>query len=501
MKHYRLISFVTNFLSILASFGLAYASRFGWSSDEPAFNNINDALVLSLLLLSYLIAFFVYNPSKTVGSASVFRRIKEAVINNLIMAVVFTSVSYLTRASDSIPRGFFLYFFVINAALFFVIARITDHLSSRYNKKHRPSAVVYTDRKDFDKVISNILRNGDPNLKITGLVHIGAGKKETLYKVKISERKTKKSPSYTLEKVDNKTIPTLVKISHVDTSYDFTEDKNRTPVEFLTTHPVDSVVISTDHVNSDKIREIIDQLAEMGITTIVTLDSYDIENLNSHFEDYGTLAVVRLAPRIFTDGELFAKRVLDVFGGLVGSVFCLIIGLFLAPLIYLEDRGPIIFKQIRIGRNGRPFTIYKFRSMYIDAESHLKDVLKDNKMKGAMIKVDNDPRITKIGKFIRKASLDEFPQFFNVLKGDMSLVGYRPPVVAEYEQYKASNKRRMMLKPGITGYWQVSGRSNITDFDEVLRLDNYYIDHWSIWFDIKILLKTVLVVFKREGAE
>jgi lipopolysaccharide/colanic/teichoic acid biosynthesis glycosyltransferase len=147
--------------------------------------------------------------------------------------------------------------------------------------------------------------------------------------------------------------------------------------------------------------------------------------------------------------------------------------------------------------------MYKFRSMYRDAEARRKKLMKEggNEMDGAMFKMKDDPRITKVGKFIRKTSLDEFPQFFNVLKGDMSLVGTRPPMVDEYNQYSRHHKRRLSLKPGITGLWQTSGRSEITDFEEVVRLDCYYIDHWSILFDIKILFMTVIAVITGKGSE
>lgn len=162
---------------------------------------------------------------------------------------------------------------------------------------------------------------------------------------------------------------------------------------------------------------------------------------------------------------------------------------------------PAIFVQKRVGKNGRIFNFYKFRSMYIDAEKRKKELMAQNQMQGGMFKMDNDPRITPTGQFIRKTSLDELPQFYNVLVGDMSLVGTRPPTVDEFEKYTPSQKRRLNFKPGITGLWQVSGRSNITDFDEVVKLDVEYIDNWSIWSDIKILLKTIFVVFKKEGSK
>ena len=159
------------------------------------------------------------------------------------------------------------------------------------------------------------------------------------------------------------------------------------------------------------------------------------------------------------------------------------------------------FKQKRVGKNGRYFFIYKFRSMYKDAEARKKELMDKNEMNGLMFKMTDDPRITKVGKFIRKTSIDELPQFFNVLKGDMSLVGTRPPTVDEFKQYEGHHKRRLSMKPGITGLWQVSGRSNIEDFEEVVKLDLQYIDNWCLALDFKILIKTVGVIFFGRGAK
>lgn len=203
---------------------------------------------------------------------------------------------------------------------------------------------------------------------------------------------------------------------------------------------------------------------------------------------------------------------MDIAGGLVGCILTLILTVIIGPIIYLKSPGPIFFSQIRIGLNGKRFKIYKFRSMYMDAEERKKELMSQNKMDGLMFKMDYDPRIIGsekkgkdgkpkgIGNFIRKTSLDEFPQFFNVLKGDMSLVGTRPPTVDEWEQYELHHRSRMSTKPGITGMWQVSGRSDITDFEEVVRLDTQYIENWSLGLDIKILLKTVVSVLKSEGS-
>ena len=205
---------------------------------------------------------------------------------------------------------------------------------------------------------------------------------------------------------------------------------------------------------------------------------------------------------------------MDIAGGIVGCLITVIIFIFVAPAIYIKSPGPIFFSHDRVGKNGRIFKMYKFRSMYLDAEERKQALMEQNKHKdGLMFKMDDDPRIIGsekkdkngkpkgIGNFIRNTSLDEFPQFWNVLKGDMSLVGTRPPTVDEWNKYNATHRVRLSVKPGITGMWQVSGRSEITDFDEVVALDREYLENWSLALDIKILLKTVLVVLLRRGAE
>jgi len=206
---------------------------------------------------------------------------------------------------------------------------------------------------------------------------------------------------------------------------------------------------------------------------------------------------------IVSSWQLLVKRLMDIAGGLVGCIFTGIIYIFIAPIMKVKSPGPVFFSQVRMGKNGKPFKIYKFRSMYMDAEERKKELMEKNNIKdGLMFKMDDDPRIIKgIGHFIRKTSLDEFPQFWNILKGDMSLVGTRPPTMDEWDKYELHHRRRLAIKPGLTGMWQVSGRSEITDFEEVVELDTKYIEQWSIGLDIKILFKTVTVVFTGSGAK
>lgn len=198
-------------------------------------------------------------------------------------------------------------------------------------------------------------------------------------------------------------------------------------------------------------------------------------------------------------GHLY-KRILDLAGGFVGLLVLIAVYPFVAIAIKLDSEGAVLFKQDRIGKNGRIFKLYKFRSMYVDAEERKKEFMHANQMNGPMFKLTHDPRVTRVGKYLRRTSLDELPQVLNVLKGEMSLVGTRPPIASEIEGYELGHYKRISAKPGITGLWQVSGRNEITDFDEIVKLDCQYLENWFFRDDLKILLKTVAVVLKRKGA-
>ena len=232
----------------------------------------------------------------------------------------------------------------------------------------------------------------------------------------------------------------------------------------------------------------------------------------SFVENVNGFNVITMAANYASPLQLFLKRLLDLFGGLIGSIFALLIVLIFGPMVRKKSPGPVLFKQERIGHNGKHFRIYKIRTMYLDAEERKNEFLDQNRVEnGMMFKLDFDPRIigneilpdgtkkTGIGEWLREHSLDEFPQFWNVLIGNMSLVGTRPPTVDEWEKYTYHHRARLSFKPGITGMWQVSGRSEITDFEEVVRLDTEYIEHWDLGLDLRILLKTIIAVLNGDG--
>ena len=271
-------------------------------------------------------------------------------------------------------------------------------------------------------------------------------------------------------------------------------------VTYATRSVVDQVVINLPSENF-LIADFVSQFEMMGLPVAVNIAALEfVTNSEKAIQRFGNSSVVNFSTTFYRSSDVALKRMMDITGSLFGLMICGIVSIFLVPLIK-KDGGPAIFAQDRVGRNGRIFKFYKFRSMRVDAEEIKKDLMSQNQMQGGMFKIENDPRITKIGHFIRKTSLDELPQFWNVLKGDMSLVGTRPPTLDEYMKYTPEQKRRLSFKPGITGLWQISGRSNITNFDDVVKLDVSYLDGWTIWKDIEILLKTIKVVVMKDGAK
>ena len=256
---------------------------------------------------------------------------------------------------------------------------------------------------------------------------------------------------------------------------------------------------------------LIEQCREMAIPVHIRLP-ISSSGGKSFIEKVGGYNVLTMTANYVSPWKLVIKRIFDILGGLAGSFLALLIIAIVGPKIKKESPGPILFKQTRIGLNGKRFKCYKIRSMYMDAEERKKDLMAQNRVSdGMMFKLDFDPRIignkiidgkqvTGIGEKIRSSSLDEFPQFFNILRGDMSLVGTRPPTEDEWEKYKYHHRARLATKPGLTGMWQVSGRSKITDFEEVVKLDTEYINNWSLGLDIRILLKTIKAVMKKDGA-
>lgn len=281
---------------------------------------------------------------------------------------------------------------------------------------------------------------------------------------------------------------------------------------YIMSNPVDAVYIDCS-ISDSGIARLMDECYQMAVPVHYHVSELKKYGMSQFVEKIGGTTCLTTTLKYASSSQLLVKRIVDIIGGFVGSLITVFLMLILGPIIKISSPGPILYSQERIGLNGKRFKIYKFRSMYLDADKQKKELMEKNRIKdGMMFKMEFDPRVignkelpdgtkkTGVGEFIRRTSLDEFPQFFNVLLGNMSLVGTRPPTVDEWEKYEYHHRARLSCKPGITGLWQVSGRSNITDFERVVDLDTQYISTWSLGLDIKILFKTIAVVMGHKGA-
>ncbi|HET7624571.1 MAG TPA: sugar transferase [Verrucomicrobiae bacterium] len=283
-------------------------------------------------------------------------------------------------------------------------------------------------------------------------------------------------------------------------------DLTQTPIpklaEFLHEHSVNGVILSAKHSYFEQVEAVIRACELEGIEVWLIADFFSTQISRTSFDDFLGRPVLVFSTTPEASWQSVSKQVVDLFGSFALLVICAIPLLFVALLIRLTSPGPVLFRQQRSGLNGRPFTILKFRTMVTDAEQRKHELASMNEMSGPVFKMTNDPRITPIGKILRKFSIDELPQLFNVLRGEMSLVGPRPLPVAEVKQFNdLAHRRRLSVKPGLTCLWQISGRNEVTDFKDWVRLDLEYIDNWSIWLDLKILWRTIPAVLLGSGAK
>lgn len=411
--------------------------------------------------------------------------LRNCVVTYALLAVVLLLTKNEIIDSRYLFISSFIVFFVIDLMLRYITKK--SMLKKITNSRHTTQTGIITIYSKADKYITDLQLDWTKNIKAVALLD-AEYENNGYYCITSYEEsapiKTRTDEIYNIPVVANK----------------------ENLMGWIRTAALDEVYINLPAGNESYITILIEELEDMGITVHVNIPILEKILQNSKFDNINCSMVAGhpvaiFAPAVHNDREIILKKTTDFIGGLLGTVLSLPIILITAIPLLIESPGPLIFKQARVGKNGRIFNIYKLRSMYADAEKRKQALMAQNKMDGHMFKMDNDPRITKVGKFIRKYSIDELPQFWNVLKGDMSLIGTRPPTVEEFEQYESHHKRRLSMKPGITGLWQVSGRSNIQDFEEVVKLDCEYIDTWSPALDIKILFKTVNVVLTHKGAE
>ena len=286
--------------------------------------------------------------------------------------------------------------------------------------------------------------------------------------------------------------------------FNFIEAPLQQLVELLHDHSASGVIVSAKQAYFERVESVIKLCELEGVEAWLVADFFGPQIAHASLDElFGhPLLVFRTAPE--TSWQSLAKMLMDFFGALVLLVLLIVIPVIplIALVIKLTSPGPVLFRQQRSGLNGAPFTLYKFRTMVTNAEQFKHELEAMNEMRGPVFKVTNDPRITRIGKWLRRYSLDELPQLLNVVRGEMSLVGPRPLPVDEVKRFNdLAHRRRLSVKPGITCLWQISGRNQITDFREWVRLDLEYIDNWSLWLDVKILLRTIPAVFAATGAK
>lgn len=262
---------------------------------------------------------------------------------------------------------------------------------------------------------------------------------------------------------------------------------------------VNEVMMAAQNTSPDLVMRVMNACQEFGVSFSMIPSLFHVLTSRIQVREVAGVPIFALEERIFLRSSRLLKRAIDLVAGVIVSVAAAPLFIFIAILIRLESRGPILYAQTRMGKGARPFRCFKFRSMYEDADARLQDLAAQNEAQGPLFKIRNDPRRTKVGRFIRKFSIDELPQLINVLKGEMSLVGPRPPLPKEVDQYESWQRKRFEVLPGMTGLAQISGRSDLT-FDETLRFDFYYIENWSPLYDLKIMLKTIPKVILARGA-
>lgn len=452
-------------LALVCSYFLAHFCKF--KTLQFSYKKEMYTIVLLLILLFCVLYTLVVNHSNKFLQRGYL--VEFVYVTKYVACLFFTmaSILFLTKMAEDYSRlmfGLFIVFAEIVTLLFHLLWK--RYMKSYYKDEKNQVKMLVITEKEYAKELQDMLKERmDIGYHFLGYVLWDADKDES-----------------------------------VETEIPFlgNADNYLEKVKLL---PLDEVFIYLPGANKKTIRDIINAFQMMGVICHYSIDVADIHTNVRTIDNMAGFNVVTYSMNPVDYNKRMVKRCMDIFGALIGSLITVVLYPFIALAIKMESKGPVLFKQKRVGRNGRVFSIYKFRSMYMDAEERKKELEAQNEMSGLMFKMDNDPRITKVGAFLRKTSLDELPQFFNILKGDMSLVGTRPPTVDEYERYNFHYKRRLSMTPGLTGMWQVSGRSEITDFDDVVKYDLEYIDNWSLSLDVKILFRTVGVVLMRKGSK
>ena len=477
-KYQYILTFLADAVALIVSVLLSYLIFGIWLQVIPQTYTDKDYLQFYLILaLTFLIGFIGFDQEQDITS----RRFRGDLLRSAEMTLIIGAASAFLMIVAKISLADSRYFF------FGILA---------FNFLLQPLVLA---------VIKLYLRYSDQKVTSTKLVGVLTveNRAEAILR-DLRKDWTKELCGVALMDATNDEIGTQIQGVPVKAGFsDF--------MEWVRRDALDEVYIDVPYDTGNSLTGYLIELESMGLDvhfSVPMLEKVYGENsqagckhIASNLEHRGKAYLIGISTVHHSIRSQVLKRAMDICGALVGLVISVPIIAITAIPLKLESPGPLFFKQKRVGLNGRIFEIYKLRSMYTDAEKRKKELMAQNEMNGLMFKMTDDPRITKVGKFIRKTSIDELPQFWNVLRGEMSLVGTRPPTVDEYDRYESHHKRRLSMKPGITGMWQVSGRSSVQNFEDVVRLDTEYIDNWSLKLDIEILLKTVKVVFARDGAK
>lgn len=474
LKHYDFI--IYDLLCLQISFLLSYIARNGLTNPYASRLYCNMAIFIEI---ADLLVMFFFETFKNVLKRGVYRETVTTIQHVILVELLSVLYLFSLHEGQNYSR-IVLYMTGLLYALLSLLVRLVWKrivFTRKMKKEGKRSLLIVAESGRLQEAISNVRLKSLELYDIVGLVSIDCD-------------------------MEGQKVGGIPVVGNLETC-----------VLYACHNWVDEVLILPNFCGEYP-QSLMRKFLEMGITTHVDLGAITKDTAGaSFFEKIGNYTVFTSSINTMTSKQAFFKRAMDIVGGLLGCILTGILTIFIGPVIFISSPGPIFFQQTRIGKNGKKFEIYKFRSMYLDAEKRKNDLLKENKLEDSrMFKMDFDPRVignrvlpdgrrkTGIGNFIRVTSIDEFPQFLNVLKGDMSLVGTRPPTEDEWEHYELWHRARLSTKPGITGLWQVSGRSDITDFEEVVKLDTRYIREWSIALDLKIIFKTVRVVLKREGS-
>jgi len=455
-KHIDFI--LLDLLSIELAFATAIAIWFKRVSYNLEFYWKIDLAIVAIYVVLMLFGSF----HSSILKRGFLKEFWQTLIANAEVLLGVIGVLFVFKESATYSRMVFGMFFVLSNIYMYTFRCIRKAVIQKNfrNGKINSNVIVVTHKDTIDDFLNALMSDNNGLLTFVGVI--------------------------LLDECDDKEVGRIPVIKMKD-SFDFIKE-----------NAVNEVYILAHGDENGKLSE---QFLNMGITVHIGLNMEMASLPNIQMEQKGQYSVLTAAINRGTFGELFIKRVFDIFMSIFGIMFTGLLFLIFAPIIKIQSPGPVFFAQKRVGKNGKIFKMYKFRSMYMDAEERKKELMAQNQMNGLMFKMDNDPRIFPIGKFIRKTSIDEFPQFINIFKGEMSLVGTRPPTLDEYEQYDPHHLSRLAIKPGLTGMWQVSGRSEITDFEEIVRLDNEYIRNFSLGLDLKIFVKTFVAVLARKGSK